>query len=99
MASPTAVRVDGGMVANDWICQFLADMLNLPVERPKVIETTALGAAYLAGLETGIYDFDGRRHGSLAWSIAASSRRCPKPIAGASMTAGLTPFDSVRSAS
>ena len=53
---PTAVRVDGGMVANDWLCQFLADMLNLPVERPKVIETTALGAAYLAGLETGLYD-------------------------------------------
>ena len=52
---PTAVRVDGGMVANDWICQFLSDVLNLPVERPKVIETTALGAAYLAGLETGLY--------------------------------------------
>lgn len=52
---PQAVRVDGGMVANDWICQFLADVLNLPVERPKVIETTALGAAYLAGLETGLY--------------------------------------------
>ena len=52
---PTAVRVDGGMVANDWICQFLADMLNLPVERPKVTETTALGAAYLAGMETGLY--------------------------------------------
>ncbi|MDH3660544.1 MAG: glycerol kinase GlpK [Alphaproteobacteria bacterium] len=52
---PTAVRVDGGMVANDWVCQFLADVLNLPVERPKVIETTALGAAYLAGLETGLY--------------------------------------------
>ena len=53
--SPTAVRVDGGMVANDWICQFLSDMLDLPVERPKVVETTALGAAYLAGLETGLY--------------------------------------------
>lgn len=52
---PTAVRVDGGMVANDWICQFLADMLDLPVERPKIVETTALGAAYLAGLETGLY--------------------------------------------
>ena len=52
---PSAVRVDGGMVANDWVCQFLADMLNLPVERPRVIETTALGAAYLAGLETGLY--------------------------------------------
>lgn len=52
---PSAVRVDGGMVANDWVCQFLADMLNLPVERPEVTETTALGAAYLAGLETGLY--------------------------------------------
>ena len=52
---PTAVRVDGGMVANDWICQFLADILDLPVERPEIIETTALGAAYLAGLETGLY--------------------------------------------
>ena len=35
--------------------QFLADMLNIPVERPKILETTALGAAYLAGLQTGIY--------------------------------------------
>jgi len=52
---PIAVRVDGGMVANDWVCQFLADMLDLPVERPEIIETTALGAAYLAGLETGLY--------------------------------------------
>lgn len=52
---PTAIRVDGGMVANDWLCQFLADMLNVAVERPKVIETTALGAAYLAGLATGVY--------------------------------------------
>ena len=53
---PTALRVDGGMVANDWVCQFLADILDLPVERPTVTETTALGAAYLAGLETGLYD-------------------------------------------
>jgi glycerol kinase len=50
-----AVRVDGGMVANDWVCQFLADILDVPVERPAVIETTALGAAYLAGLEVGLY--------------------------------------------
>lgn len=54
-AAPTAIRVDGGMVANDWLCQFLADMLNVAVERPKVIETTALGAAYLAGLHVGVY--------------------------------------------
>ncbi len=54
-AKPTAIRVDGGMVANDWLCQFLADMLDVAVERPKVIETTALGAAYLAGLAVGLY--------------------------------------------
>ena len=50
-----ALRVDGGMVANNWFLQFLADLLNLPVERPKVTETTALGAAYLAGVQLGIY--------------------------------------------
>lgn len=50
-----ALRVDGGMVANDWFCQFLADMLQVRVERPKVIETTAQGAAFLAGLGSGIY--------------------------------------------
>ncbi|MFQ5971357.1 MAG: glycerol kinase GlpK [Alphaproteobacteria bacterium] len=55
-APPNALRVDGGMVMNDWLVQFLADILDLPVERPAVTETTALGAAYLAGLETGIYD-------------------------------------------
>ena len=51
----SAVRVDGGMVANDWLCQFLADILDVPVERPVVTETTALGAACLAGLEVGLY--------------------------------------------
>jgi glycerol kinase len=51
----SAIRVDGGMVANDWVCQFLADILDLPVERPAVTETTALGAACLAGLEVGLY--------------------------------------------
>ncbi|MFO1050058.1 MAG: glycerol kinase GlpK [Geminicoccaceae bacterium] len=49
------LRVDGGMVVNDWLCQFLADMLDRPVERPAVIETTALGAAYLAGLAAGVF--------------------------------------------
>lgn len=52
---PVALRVDGGMVANNWAMQFLADILGLPVERPVVTETTALGAAYLAGLHTGLY--------------------------------------------
>ena len=54
-APPTALRVDGGMVANDWLMQFLADILEVPVERPVITETTALGAAYLAGLEAGLY--------------------------------------------
>ncbi len=52
---PTALRVDGGMVANDWLMQFLADILDLPVERPTVTETTALGAAALAGLTIGLF--------------------------------------------
>ncbi|MCW8945013.1 MAG: glycerol kinase GlpK [Sedimenticola sp.] len=53
---PTHVRVDGGMVRNNWLCQFLADILQLTVQRPMQIETTALGAAYLAGLQCGIYN-------------------------------------------
>lgn len=53
--APRALRVDGGMVKNDWLMQFLADMLGLPVERPAIMETTALGAAFLAGLKAGIY--------------------------------------------
>ena len=49
----TSLRIDGGMSANDWIAQDLADMLGLPVERPGFVETTALGAAMLAGLGAG----------------------------------------------
>ncbi len=50
-----AVRVDGGMAASDWTMQFLADMLDSPVDRPAFLETTALGAAYLAGLQSGLF--------------------------------------------
>ena len=50
----TVIRVDGGMVASDWTMQFLADMLHAPVDRPKVLETTAVGAAYLAGYRAGL---------------------------------------------
>ncbi|RXZ44369.1 glycerol kinase GlpK [Crenobacter cavernae] len=53
---PAALRVDGGMVGNDWLMQFLADMLAVSIERPEVTETTALGAAYLAGLGAGVFD-------------------------------------------
>ncbi|HYL03826.1 MAG TPA: glycerol kinase GlpK [Steroidobacteraceae bacterium] len=49
------IRVDGGMAANDWFCQFLADLLGASVERPVELETTALGAAFLAGLATGVW--------------------------------------------
>jgi glycerol kinase len=51
----TELRVDGGACVNDLLMQFQADLLGIPVVRPKVIETTALGAAYLAGLATGVY--------------------------------------------
>ena len=54
-APPDALRVDGGMTENDWLMQFLADLLDMPVERPTVTETTALGAARLAGLGAGLY--------------------------------------------
>ncbi|WP_373095282.1 glycerol kinase GlpK [Zhongshania sp.] len=50
------LRVDGGMVANNWVVQRLADMLDCRCERPMVSETTALGAAYLAGLQLGVYE-------------------------------------------
>ena len=49
------LRVDGGMTANDWVLQGLADTLGAPVDRPKVLETTALGAAWLAGMRAGLY--------------------------------------------
>ncbi len=51
----TVLRVDGGMTASDWTMQFLSDVLGAPVDRPRVAETTALGAAYLAGMKAGVY--------------------------------------------
>ncbi|NVJ98187.1 MAG: glycerol kinase GlpK [Alphaproteobacteria bacterium] len=53
--APSVLRVDGGMVANDWLVGHLANLLDLTVDRPQVMETTALGAAYLAGLQAGLY--------------------------------------------
>jgi glycerol kinase len=49
------LRVDGGMSASDWAMQFLADIIGAPVDRPEVLETTALGAAWLAGMRAGVY--------------------------------------------
>lgn len=54
--APHALRVDGGMVVNNWFCQNLADLTARVIERPVVTETTALGAAYLAGLQAGVFD-------------------------------------------
>jgi glycerol kinase len=53
--SGTVIRVDGGMSASDWTMQFLADILAAPVDRPAGLETTAIGAAYLAGMSAGLY--------------------------------------------
>ena len=54
-AEVATLRVDGGMSASDWAMQFLADIIDAPVDRPEVLETTALGAAWLAGMQAGVY--------------------------------------------
>jgi glycerol kinase len=81
-----AIRIDGGMAGNDWFCQFLADMLDAHVERPAELETTALGAAFLAGLATGVWkDLDALR---ATWQSGAVFR--PRMSAGrrAQLSAG-----------
>ena len=55
MPAATALRVDGGASANDLLCQIQADQIGVPVERPDIVETTALGAAFLAGLGAGVW--------------------------------------------
>jgi glycerol kinase len=66
-AADTVLRVDGGMTANDWVLQVLADILGAPVDRPKVLETTALGAAWLAGSRAGLYP--GPAEFARAWAL------------------------------
>ena len=93
------LKVDGGMVDNDLLMQFQADVLQVPVIRPKVAETTALGAAYAAGLAVGFWTRSticastGRRppRGSRAWtrrrsppSTADGRGRSPEPSTGSS---------------
>jgi len=65
--APRVLRVDGGMAANDWFLQRLADLLGLPVERPALTETTALGAALLAGMQVGV--FDGPAQAAAIWRL------------------------------
>ena len=67
-AQPAAIRVDGGMTANNWLCQFLADIVEVPVDRPANLETTALGAAFHAGLATGVWS--GLDELSRTWAAA-----------------------------
>ncbi|MDD3115218.1 MAG: FGGY-family carbohydrate kinase, partial [Anaerovibrio sp.] len=62
-----ALKVDGGAVANNLMMQFQADLLGVPVDRPQIIETTALGAAYLAGLAVGVWN--GREELKTAWKL------------------------------
>jgi glycerol kinase len=62
----TVLRVDGGMVASDWTMQFLADVLNAPVDRPVILETTALGAAWLAGSKAGVWP--GQKEFAKSWA-------------------------------
>jgi len=77
---PAAVRVDGGMAANDWVMQFLADVMDVATERPRDTETTVLGAAYLAGLGAGIFNSTDeiakkwRKADSFAPDMAATQR-------------------------
>jgi len=67
MASVSSLRVDGGAAANDLLCQIQADQLGVPVERPEMVETTALGAAFLAGLGAGVWSStDDLRH---TWAL------------------------------
>jgi glycerol kinase len=78
--SVPALRVDGGAAANDWLMQFQADVLDVPVERPDLVETTALGAAGLAGLALGVWkttaDFlGGRRFTRFEPGMSAEERQ------------------------
>jgi glycerol kinase len=72
-SSDTPLRVDGGMVASDWTMQRLADILDRPVHRPQVLETTALGAAWLAGMHAGVWP-DEKRFAA-TWKL----NRCFEP--------------------
>ena len=55
-ANFNSLMVDGGMVVNNWFCQQLSNILEVQVRRPKIIETTSLGAGYLAGLHAGVFE-------------------------------------------
>jgi len=74
---PEVIRADGGLVANKFVCQFIADMLDTPLDIPEVTETTALGAAYLAGLQSGVYQ--GLDDITERWALAHRYKPAMKP--------------------
>ena len=82
------LRVDGGMVASDWTMQRLADFIGAPVDRPKGLETTALGAAYLAGLQAGVYPEPTEFAKRAGRSIVAFCRKWKPRKGGASSASG-----------
>ena len=77
----TVLRVDGGMVASDWTMQRLADILDAPVDRPTVLETTALGAAWLAGSQAGVWPNADRVCDELGARPALRAGRWARPSA------------------
>jgi len=81
-----ALRVDGGAVANNFLLQFQSDILGVPVERPHVAETTALGAAYLAGLAVGFWD--SREQIAQHWAIDRTFRPEMAPATSQALYAG-----------
>ncbi|HRQ61068.1 MAG TPA: glycerol kinase GlpK, partial [Alphaproteobacteria bacterium] len=84
--SPAVIRADGGLVANNFVCQFLADMLGKPVEIPRITEATAWGAACLAGLQAGV--FKDLNDISARWQLARRYDPAMKPEEREALYAG-----------
>ncbi|MEH3159432.1 MAG: glycerol kinase GlpK [Sphingomonas taxi] len=83
---PATLRIDGGMAANDWLCGFLADMIDTPVERPADLETTARGAAFHAGLATGVWS--GTQELATLWARERRFEPTMTPATRAPLVAG-----------
>jgi glycerol kinase len=83
---PAELRVDGGATENDFLCQFQADILGIPILRPRVRETTGLGAAYLAGLGAGVWRDPAALRGlwqlDRAFEPAMPAEQCERLYAG-----------------
>ena len=84
--SPTNIRVDGGMAANNWLMQFLSDIINISVERPLQLETTALGAAILAGVADG--KFSSIEDTAISWNLDRHFNSNMAPSTRRNLTSG-----------